>query len=48
MTVKGNIRIKNIYHMLAYAFDVLKENKYRDLGDADENSSTIRIFSQRY
>ena len=36
MTVKGNIRIKNIYHMLAYAFrDVLNEKKYRNLGSEE-------------
>jgi len=36
MTTEGNIKIKNIFHMLAYAFkDVLNERKYKDLGLED-------------
>ena len=36
MTVKRNITVKNIYHMLAYAFkDVLKEKKYGNLRDEE-------------
>jgi len=36
MTEKRNIKIRNIYHMLAYAFrDVLSENRYRELGSEE-------------
>ena len=37
MTNDKNILIKNIYYMLAYAFQVLKRNNYASI--ASENSS---------
>lgn len=42
MTVDKGIKIQNIYHMLAYAFQVLKQNSYETLGsERFENTADL-------